>query len=95
MKTLREQIEKIQEEYYERYKDGATDKFLQLFQDYAMGCVPPRQYKNSIGKNQPHKEVWENFVEGYNQCRQDILSNIEANIDKNQPDITKIKEGKS
>lgn len=47
---------------------NVLDELLQLFQDYAMGCVPPeRRIPNS------------NANLDYNQCRQDMLYKIKEN----------------
>lgn len=72
-------------------RDEATAQILQLFQDYAMGCVGERYDTTWRGKelNEPENPIdivtdvagaygercW---MDGYNQCRQDILDNLEG-----------------
>lgn len=72
------------------YYNSVPDDLLQLFQDYAMGCVPPEQPTDfeKIGK-----EIHNGYVpdtndmatieelrinQGYNQCRQDFLDNLKG-----------------
>lgn len=70
--------------------EPATDELLQLYKDYAMGCVPPEQSEDfdEIGK-----EIHNGYIpdsndiatieelrinQGYNQARQDILDNLKG-----------------
>lgn len=100
--NLKEQIEQVLKDYSTAYylyseENGAKPdishysyKLLQLFQDYAMGCVPPEQPTDfeKIGK-----EIHNGYVpdtndiatieelrinQGYNQARQDILDNLKG-----------------
>lgn len=60
--------------------EPATDELLQLYKDYAMGCVPPNDaYRlNSFAHKlyAPSEDYAEGFKTGYQKCRQDILTKI-------------------
>lgn len=57
------------EEMLEAVVSTVKTKILQLFQDYAMGCVPPAR------ATLPDDDA---FNLGWNECRQDILDNLKG-----------------
>ena len=64
--------------------DKATDQLLQLFQDYAMGCVPPVKYtkddiKKLNKKVDSRTKAWADaYSQGWFDCRQEMLNNLEG-----------------
>ncbi len=76
--NLKEQIMAIVEDtpyldFGEPDTETQINQLLQLFQDYAMGLVPP------YNEDDPYDGTMESLHrEGYNQCRQDILDNLEG-----------------
>lgn len=56
---------------------NVLDELLHLFQDYAKGYVPPEP-ENYCERGDDRWVLNLHYIKGYNQCRQDILNNLEG-----------------
>ena len=79
MKILEEQIQELEAEYAITGKEGFTKAILSLIKS----IVPEEEpiFETNLAKYLPwnkHRATY--FIEGYNQCRQQIINKIEGKI---------------